>query len=131
MAGSGSTVQRSAARHWRQRCWRAWLVLALAGASLSACASASEKLAGTLSEAPGIGLPDGAPARPASAPAYPAVHDMPPPRAAAVLSPLEQQKLEDDLVAARDQQQAAAGPRGRKPPPKPAATPVASRRAIY
>ena len=34
-------------------------------------------------------------------PAYPAVHDMPPPRGNPVLTDYEQKKLENDLVAAR------------------------------
>jgi hypothetical protein len=41
--------------------------------------------------------------------AYPAVHDVPPPRTAVMLTDVEQHKLETDLVSARDQQQTAAG----------------------
>jgi len=41
--------------------------------------------------------------------AYPAVHDVPPPRTSTVLTDIEQQKLETDLVSARNQQQTAAG----------------------
>jgi len=48
------------------------------------------------------GLPEGAPQRPATPAAYPAVHDMPPPRTETMLSDAEQKKLEDDLVAARN-----------------------------
>jgi hypothetical protein len=102
--------------------------------ALAGCASISEKAASTLAEMPGIGLPADAPARPATPAAYPAVHDMPPPRSAAVLSESEVRKLEDELVAAREQQQASAGVKAaasRKQPPKPRADPVASRRAIY
>lgn len=50
------------------------------------------------------GLPAGAPARPAQAPAYPAVHDMPPQRAATVLDAEQQRKLETDLIAIRNRQ---------------------------
>jgi len=50
------------------------------------------------------GLPAGAPARPAQAPDYPAVHDMPPPRAANVLDAEQQKKLEADLIAIRNRQ---------------------------
>lgn len=58
---------------------------------------------------PQIGLPANAPERPAEPIAYPAVHDIPPPRTATVLTDIEQQKLETDLVAARDQQQTSVG----------------------
>ncbi len=50
------------------------------------------------------GLPANAPARPAEPPSYPAVHDMPPPRAAALLDAEQQKKLEADLVAIRNRQ---------------------------
>jgi hypothetical protein len=90
-----------------------WLVRLLvpivAAAGLSACASISEKIASTASEMPAIGLPAGAPERRTDPPAYPAVHDMPPPRTDVVLTSIEQQKLEDDLVAARNRQQSIAG----------------------
>jgi hypothetical protein len=92
------------------------IVPIMAAAGLSACASISEKIASTASEMPAIGLPAGAPERPADPPAYPAVHDMPPPRTDVVLTGIEQQKLEDDLVAARNRQQGIAGtaPAGQK-----------------
>jgi hypothetical protein len=48
------------------------------------------------------GLPENAPKRPAAPAAYPAVHDMPPPRPTSVLTDEEQKKLEDDLIAARN-----------------------------
>lgn len=48
------------------------------------------------------GLPEGAPQRPATPAAYPAVHSMPPPRTDTMLSDAEQKKLEDELVAARN-----------------------------
>jgi hypothetical protein len=53
------------------------------------------------------GLPENAPQRPETPPAYPPVHDMPPQRANTVLSGKEQKKLEDELAAARAR--AAAG----------------------
>ena len=76
--------------------------------AVSGCGSISEKFAETASQAPQIGLPSNAPARPTQM-AYPAVHDVPPPRTATVLTDVEQQKLESDLLAARKQQQIAAG----------------------
>jgi hypothetical protein len=105
-----------------------------AAAGLAACASMSEKIAGTASDMPGIGLPAGAPERPAEPLAYPAVHDMPPPRSSAVLTEVEQQKMEDDLVAARDAQRPAqAAATGQRKPPRqsPRVIPVASSRTIY
>jgi hypothetical protein len=76
---------------------------------LSGCASISQKFVETASQLPEVGLSANAPARPAQQMAYPAVHDVPPPRTAAMLTDIEQQKLETDLVSARDQQQTAAG----------------------
>jgi hypothetical protein len=84
-------------------------------------------------------LPEGAPARPAEPVAYPAVHDMPPPRSGEVLNMVEQEKMESDLVAARNRQQAEAGI---PPTPTPAVEkktrpsrrpiiPVASSNTIY
>ncbi len=58
------------------------------------------------------GLPEGTPQRPAAAAAYPAVHDMPPPRATTVLTDAEQKQLEDDLVATRNRAAGAAGAAG-------------------
>jgi hypothetical protein len=92
---------------------RAWWGLPAAAAAaaicLSGCASISQKFADTASQMPQVGLPANAPERPAEPIAYPAVHDVPPPRTAAVLTDIEQQKLETDLVAARDQQQTSVG----------------------
>jgi hypothetical protein len=110
-------------------------------AGLAACGTISEKMTGSLSEMPGIGLPEGVPERPAEQLAYPAVHDMPPPRTAAVLSEIEQQKMEDDLVAARKAQQSAVGEPKEAQKPKvtqkkpaqasPRPVPVSSSRTIY
>jgi hypothetical protein len=56
-----------------------------------------------------MGLPAGAPARPADPYLYPAVHDMPPPRATSPMSEEEQLKAEQELAAVRDRQEAAEG----------------------
>ena len=85
---------------------------------------------------PGIGLPSTAPERPANPPAYPAVHDIPPPRNSVTLTNFEQQKLEEDLVAARDQQQGSVGiplqqKKKDKQPQQQKITPVSSSRSIY
>jgi len=90
--------------------WRGLPVLAVAAAfCLSGCASISQKFADTASQLPEVGLSANAPARPVQQMTYPAVHDVPPPRTATMLTDMEQQKLETDLVSARDQQQTAAG----------------------
>jgi hypothetical protein len=87
----------------------------------------NQQAADSLSQAPAIGLPANAPARPAEPLPFPAVHDMPPPRSNSMLTEVEQQKMEDDLVAARTRQQAIAGTKlkakpaskGKVAPPKP------------
>jgi hypothetical protein len=72
------------------------MVFALA---LGACSS-------TLGELPSQvgGLPAGTPERPSAPAAYPAVHDMPPPRTEVVLTKDEQKKAEEELAAARANQ---------------------------
>ncbi len=80
-----------------------------ASLGLSGCASINQKFADSASQLPHVGVSPNAPARPAEQMAYPAVHDVPPPRTAIMLTDVEQHKLETDLVAARDQQQIAAG----------------------
>ena len=122
------------------------LVLAL---SLAGCGSISEKFGSTVADSR-LGLPAGAPPRPDTTAAYPAVHDMPPARPAALTS-AEQMKLEDELIAARNRQQVLAGqpvspnppsyaptrrppavpaPRAKKPAEPPEA-PTSSSRSIY
>jgi hypothetical protein len=118
-------------RAWRLVVPAAVILVAL---QVSGCASISQKFADTMSQMPAIGLPAGAPERPADAIAYPAVHDMPPARTNTVLTDIEQQTLENDLVTARDHQQAAAGlppPKKKVAPPKEKVIPVASSRTIY
>ena len=90
---SKSRLQRGGPR-------RALVAAALmaAAAALSGCGS---MIADHLPAAIG-GEPAGTPQRPASTGAYPAVHDMPPPRATPVLSDADERKLEADLVAARN-----------------------------
>jgi hypothetical protein len=58
------------------------------------------------------GLPAGTPQRPAAAPEYPAVHEMPPPRTAAVLTEEEKKKVEAELAAMRAEQARRAKARG-------------------
>lgn len=120
------------------------------GLALTGCGSISEKLGQTIADTP-VGLPAGAPTRPATQAAYPAVHDMPPARPAALTSS-EQIKLENELIEARNQQQTLAGqptsplppsyappppppaipaPAARRAPATPAAAPTSSSRSIY
>src|SRR5258708_5686732 len=59
------------------------------------------------------GLRGGPPPRPETPSAYPAVHDMPPPRGDTVLTSEEQKKIEDELVAARNRAATASGSTGK------------------
>jgi hypothetical protein len=56
-----------------------------------------------------MGLPAGTPARPATPYHYPAVHDMPPPRATSPLNEEQQFNLRGDLKATRDRQEKRTG----------------------
>jgi hypothetical protein len=82
---------------------RAAALLAVATVVLAGCSSVGDHLPTAAG-----GLPEGAPARPTNPAAYPAVHDVPPPRPQSVLTDAEQQKLEDDLIAARNRAAGAA-----------------------
>jgi hypothetical protein len=99
-------LQRSARRAARPLA--AALAIA-AAACLTGCGSISEKFASTASQMPAIGLPSGAPERPSTPPAYPAVHDMPAPRNSVILTGVEQAQMERDLTEARDRTQTSAG----------------------
>lgn len=79
----------------------------LSGVAVLAAAAAALSLGGCsvpVADLPVIGLPSGAPARPAESAAYPAVHDIPSARTDPTLSADEQSKVEDDLKAARARQ---------------------------
>jgi len=52
-----------------------------------------------------VALPADAPARPATPYQYPAVHDMPPPRATEPMSAEDQLRLEQELTAVRNRQE--------------------------
>jgi len=89
-------------------------ILAVVCAAAMASASCTSTLSDLPSQMGGVpaqigGLPRGTPERPATPPAYPAVHDMPPPRAAAVLTEEQKKKVEAELAAMRaDQARRAA-----------------------
>ena len=59
------------------------------------------------------GLPEGAPPRPETPTAYPAVHDMPPPRSETVLTSEQQKQVEEELIAARNRAATATGSIGK------------------
>ena len=84
----------------------------MAGAMGLAGCSAGSMIGDNMPNALG-GLPESAPQRATKPSAYPAVHDMPPPRGSTVLTDAEQKKLEDDLIAARTRTGEAAKPVGR------------------
>jgi hypothetical protein len=69
-----------------------------------------------------LGLPAGAPSRPANPYEYPAVHDMPPDRATSPMSEDEQVKLEKELANVRDRQEGrqSTGKKGPTTAKKPA-----------
>jgi hypothetical protein len=54
-------------------------------------------------------MPADAPQQPAAPAAYPAVHDMPPPRPDVVMTQEEQKKAEAELMALRERQEREAG----------------------
>ncbi|HVY00631.1 MAG TPA: hypothetical protein VHA55_12670 [Pseudorhodoplanes sp.] len=85
------------------RCRRSWpAVAALLGAVLvGGCAgTVGDSIPADLG-----GLPADAPARPTTPLAYPAVHDMPPPRPVRMLDEEQQEKLQKDLIRARERQE--------------------------
>ena|SRR4249919_441380 len=92
-------------------------VLSIAGlalvAGLGGCSAGSviDKLPADM------GLPAGAPARPATPYEYPAVHDMPPARATIPMTEDEQAKLEKELANVRDRQEGRTQS-PKKPAPK-------------
>lgn len=79
----------------------------LASAAIVGGCSVGGVIGDTMPNALG-GLPAGSPQRPATPAPYPAVHDMPPPRATTVLTDTERNQLEADLAAARARAAAAA-----------------------
>jgi len=111
------------------------MVPVIAAAGLAGCSSISEKFRDTAAALPGVGLPADAPERTAQPVAFPAVHDVPPPRNSVTLTNTEQAQMERELVTARDEQQVVSGVA--KPKKKDAkavgkiGTPVSSRASIY
>jgi hypothetical protein len=122
------------ARRWRLMVPILGPVIAAVG--LAGCGSISEKFRDTAAALPGVGLPADAPERTARPVAFPAVHDIPPPRNSVTLTNTEQDQMERDLVKARDELQVAAGVAKPKKKDDPKAVgkigaPVSSRASIY
>jgi len=100
---------------------RRGMVLA-SGALLIAAALALGGCSTTIADLPAVGTPADAPQRPKEAGAYLPVHDLPPDRVDAIISPAERTKIEAELVAARERQATATETKDgkAKPAPKPA-----------
>ena len=78
----------------------------LLAATLAGCSSVVDNIPTSVG-----GLPEGVPQRPATPPAYPAVHDMPPPREDGALSEAESKRLREDLKNTRNRRRPADGDR--------------------
>lgn len=61
----------------------------------------------TIADLPAVGTPADAPERPKEPGAYLPVHDLPPDREEAIISPAERAKIQAELAAARERQAAA------------------------
>jgi hypothetical protein len=111
-------------RRMRRDFGRSALVVLGLVVMLGGCSSGAfiDKLPGDMAE------PVDAPARPATPYVYPAVHDLPPPRATPTMTEEQQIKLEKDLAAVRDKQEtrqkagAAPAPPAKKKQPAAATT---------
>jgi hypothetical protein len=109
-------------------------LLAGLAVTLAGCASAPFSTIGDSIPASMGGLTPDTPDRPATPVAYPAVHDMPPPRANTTLSAEEQIELEKQLTAVRVKQDIATGAQAaKKPAPRaePRVAPASSTDSIY
>jgi hypothetical protein len=125
----GASRRFAMARRWRL------VVPIIAAAGLASCSSISEKFRDTAAALPGVGLPADAPERAARPVAFPAVHDVPPPRNSVTLTNTEQAQMERELVNAREEQQVVSGvAKPKKKDPKALGkipAPVSSRASIY
>ena len=96
--------------------------LLIAALALGGCST-------TIADLPAVGTPADAPERPREAGSYLPVHDLPPDRVDAVISPAERAKIEAELIAARERQATATATETKdgkvKPEPKPDPKPAA------
>jgi hypothetical protein len=76
-------------------------VLLLGALTLGGCSS-------SIADLPLVGTPGDAPARPKEAGSYLPVHDLPPDREEAAITPAERAKISGELAAARDRQASVA-----------------------
>jgi hypothetical protein len=81
---------------------------ALAAAALLLSALALGGCSMSLSDLPLVGTPADAPERPKEPGAYLPVHDVPPDREEAALTPAQRAEMQKELLAARDRQAAEA-----------------------
>jgi len=90
--------------------------LLIAALALGGCST-------TIADLPAVGTPADAPERPKETGAYLPVHDLPPDRVDAIISPAERAKIEAELIAAREHQATAMDAKDGKAKPelKPAA----------
>src|SRR6266700_4718726 len=95
----------------RRRWVFAWGALLIATLALGGCST-------SIADLQAIGTPAGAPERPKEAGAYLPVHDLPPNREEAIISPEEQRKIQGELTAAREHQATAMGTKDVKPKPE-------------
>src|SRR3954469_14668851 len=127
--GAGASRRSAMVLRWR------FVTPFIVAVGLAGCGSISEKFRDTAAALPGVGLPAAAPERTAQPVAFPAVHDVPPPRNSVTLTNTEQAQMERELVTARDEQQVVSGVA--KPKKKDAKSvgkigaPVSSRASIY
>jgi hypothetical protein len=116
MRWGGAILQRDGASRKPLGVVAAALMVAFA---LGGCGSLSQRMAGTASDLPVVGLPAETPARPVESLAFPAVHDVPAARSSSLMTGVEQKKFEDDLLAARQEQQHRSTPPPEKKAEKP------------
>jgi hypothetical protein len=98
--GSGIGCRRGMARGMAPGLARGLIVGLAIGLSGGLAGCSTDRIIDDLPA--GVGLPADAPARPKVAYQYPAVHDMPPPRATPALSDAAQVRLEKELLTDRD-----------------------------
>ena len=81
----------------------AWAVAALLLSAPALCGCST-----SIADMPLVGTPADAPERPKEAGSYLPVHDLPPDREEAAMSPAERAKMQAELLAARDRQASTA-----------------------
>jgi len=98
----------------------AWAVGAsVLSVAVSGCTSGTTSMLANMPESIG-GLPKDVPVRPDDGKAFPAVHDMPPPRPNSTLTPEQVKSVEAEISYARDRQKKQAGAPIPDDPPTPA-----------